>query len=134
MQIRGSDGKPSHLRRSMKANLVLTLALILTFSPAGTMQSDRSCLLDLFTQELRRSSLTDPRGICARLTPRLAQKSASQSLPSQLHRSGPGEGGRVDAAGLGEAARGSAVFGGATEHPETDSLALVSGTGELTIC
>ena len=42
-------------------------------------------MLDLFAQGLRRSALTDPWPICARLTPRLAQKSASQSLPSQLN-------------------------------------------------
>src|SRR2546423_12973680 len=52
---------------------------------AVTIQLARSCLLDLFAQGLRRSALTDPWRICARLPPRLAQKSASQSLPSQLN-------------------------------------------------
>ena len=51
---------------------------------AVTLQLARSCLLDLFVQGLRRSALTDPWRICSRLTPRLAQKSASQPLPSQL--------------------------------------------------
>src|SRR5215469_6754375 len=49
------------------------------------MQLAWSCLLDLFAQGLRRSALTDPWRICSRLTPRLAQKSASQPLSSQLH-------------------------------------------------
>ena len=65
-------------------------AQLLPWTPNGhpkavTMQLDRSCLLDLFAQGLRRSALTDPWRICSRLTPRLAQKSASQPLPSQLH-------------------------------------------------
>ena len=57
---------------------------------AVTRQLARWCWLDLFAQGLRRSALTDPGRICARLTPRLAQKSASQPLPSQLHSYGSG--------------------------------------------
>ena len=45
----------------------------------------RECLLDLFVQELRRSSVTDLVPICALLTPRLAQKSAAQPLRAVLH-------------------------------------------------
>ena len=55
---------------------------------AGTMQLDRSCLLDLLAQILRRSLVTGLELARASLTPRLAQASASQSLPSQLNRSG----------------------------------------------
>ena len=71
---------------------------------AVTRQWDRSCWLDLFAQGLRRSAhwlakplpvrcrelrcasrrQSDPRRLGARRTPRLAQKSASQPLPSQL--------------------------------------------------
>jgi hypothetical protein len=49
------------------------------------MQLNQSRLHDLFAQELRRSALTDFSRICARFTPRFAQKSASQPRPSQLH-------------------------------------------------
>jgi len=52
------------------------------------MQLDRSCLLDLLAQILRRSLVTGLVPARASLTPRLAQASASQSLPSQLNRPG----------------------------------------------
>jgi hypothetical protein len=50
-----------------------------------TTQLNQSRLLDLFAQQHRRSALTDFFRICARLTPRFAQKSASQPLSAQLH-------------------------------------------------
>jgi hypothetical protein len=59
-----------------------------TCSQAGTMQLDQARLLDLLAQRLRHSPLTAPCRICSRLTPRLAQESAAQPHPSQLHRSG----------------------------------------------
>ena len=52
------------------------------------MQLDRSCLLDLLSQELRLSLVTGLEPARASLTRRLAQASASQSLPSQLNRPG----------------------------------------------
>src|SRR5271170_2296498 len=52
------------------------------------MQLDQACQLDLLAPELCRSPLTDPRRICSRLTPRLAQESAAQAHPSQLPGSG----------------------------------------------
>ena len=55
---------------------------------AGTMQLDRSCLLDLLSQELRPSLVTGLVLARASLTPRLAEESAAPSLPSQRHRSG----------------------------------------------
>jgi hypothetical protein len=55
---------------------------------AVTIQLGAKRLLDLFAQGLRRSALTDSSRICARLTPRLAQKSAAQSLLSQLNGDG----------------------------------------------
>jgi len=55
---------------------------------AGTIQLDRSCLLDLLPQILRPSLVTGLVPARASLTPRLAQASASQSLPSQLNRPG----------------------------------------------
>ena len=54
------------------------------------MQLDRSCLLDLLPQGLRRSLVTGLELARASLTPRLANESAAQSLPSQLHGSGFG--------------------------------------------
>jgi hypothetical protein len=75
----------------------LTAAVCLTPSPqprllylAGTIQLDRSCLLDLLPQILRPSLVTGLVPARASLTPRLAQASASQSLPSQLNRPGLG--------------------------------------------
>ncbi len=56
-----------------------------------TIQLDRSCLLDLLAQILRRSLVTGLVPARASLTPRLAQASASQSLPSQLNRPGSGK-------------------------------------------
>jgi len=55
-----------------------------------TIQLDRSCLLDLLAQILRRSLVTGLVLARASFTPRLAQASASQSLPSQLNRYGLG--------------------------------------------
>ena len=55
---------------------------------AGAIQSDRSCLLDLLAQILRRSLVAGLELARASLPPRLAQASASQSLPSQLNRPG----------------------------------------------
>jgi len=55
---------------------------------AVTMQLGRSCLLDLLAQIHRRSLVTGPVPARASPTPRLAQASASQSLPSQLNRPG----------------------------------------------
>ena len=57
---------------------------------AGTIQLDRSCLLDLLSQELRPSLVTGLELARAWLTLRRAEASAAQSLPSQLHRSGFG--------------------------------------------
>jgi hypothetical protein len=57
---------------------------------AGTTQLGRSCLLDLLPQILRRSLVTGLELARASLTPRLAEASASQSLPSQLNRPGLG--------------------------------------------
>ena len=54
----------------------------------GTIQLDRSCLLDLLAQIARRSLVTGVVLARASLTPRIAEASASQSLPSHLHRSG----------------------------------------------
>ena len=54
----------------------------------GTIRLDRSCLLDLLAQIPRPSLVTGLEPARASLTPRLAEASASQSLPSQLHRSG----------------------------------------------
>ena len=54
---------------------------------AGAIQLGRSCLLDLLLQILRRSLVTGLASARASLTPRLAEASASQSLPSQLNRS-----------------------------------------------
>ena len=52
---------------------------------AVTIQLDRSCLLDLHSQELHRSLVTDLAVARASLTPRLANEPAAQSLPSQLN-------------------------------------------------
>jgi hypothetical protein len=65
----------------------------ITHALAGSIQLDRSCLLDLLPQLLRPSLVTGLVSARASLTPRLAEASASQSLPSQLNRSG------LDAAG-----------------------------------
>ena len=55
---------------------------------AGTIQLDRSCLLDLLAQIFRPSLVTGLELARASLTPWLAQESAAQSLPSQLNRPG----------------------------------------------
>ena len=55
---------------------------------AGPIPLDRSCLLDLLPQLLRPSLVTGLAPARASLTPRLAEASASQSLPSQLNRPG----------------------------------------------
>ncbi|MFM8419801.1 MAG: hypothetical protein ACKOEQ_06720, partial [Verrucomicrobiota bacterium] len=55
---------------------------------AGPIPLDRSCLLDLLPQFLRPSLVTGLAPARASLTPRLAEASASQSLPSQLNRPG----------------------------------------------
>ena len=52
---------------------------------AVTMQLNQSHLLDLFGQNFVVQRLQIFCRICARFTPRFAQKSASQPLPSQLH-------------------------------------------------
>jgi len=57
---------------------------------AATIQLDRSCLLDLLPHILRRSLVPGLVLARASLTPRLAEASASQSLPSQLNRYGSG--------------------------------------------
>ena len=57
---------------------------------AGATQWDRSCSLDLLPQIPRSSVVTGMVLARASLTPRLAEASASQSLPSQWHRPGPG--------------------------------------------
>ncbi len=62
---------------------------------AVTIQLGRSCLLDLLAQILRRSVVTGLALARASLTPRLAQASASQSLPSQLNRYGLGMSSRI---------------------------------------
>ena len=62
-------------------------SLTVAFS-AGTTPLDRSCWLDLLPQILHRWLVTGLEPACASLTPRLAQASASPSLPSQLDRSG----------------------------------------------
>jgi hypothetical protein len=49
------------------------------------MQLNQSRLLDLFAQNFVLQRLQIFCRICARFTPRFAQKSASQPLPSQLH-------------------------------------------------
>jgi len=54
---------------------------------AGTIQLDRSCLLDLLAQILLRLLVTVLVLARASLTPRLAKESAAQSLLSQLNRS-----------------------------------------------
>ena len=61
---------------------------------AVTIQLGRSCLLDLFAQGFRRSALTDHWRICSRLTPCRAQKSTSQSVPSQRNGHGLGANGQ----------------------------------------
>ena len=53
---------------------------------AGTIPLDRSCLLDLLSQEPRPSLVTGLELARASLTPRIAEASAAQSLPSQLNR------------------------------------------------
>jgi len=58
-----------------------------TSTLAGTIQLDRSCLLDLLLQIPRRSLVTGRKLARASLAPRLAEASASQSLPPQLNRS-----------------------------------------------
>ena len=55
---------------------------------ARAIQLDQAHLLDLPAQELRRSPLTDHWRTCSWLTPRLAQESTAQALPSQRNRSG----------------------------------------------
>jgi hypothetical protein len=49
------------------------------------MQLNQSRLLDLFAQNFVVQRLQIFCRICARFTPRFAQKSTSQPLPSQLH-------------------------------------------------
>jgi hypothetical protein len=58
---------------------------------AGPIQLDRSCWLDLLPQLLRPLLVTGLVPARASLTPRLAEASASQSLPSQLNRPGFGQ-------------------------------------------
>jgi hypothetical protein len=55
-----------------------------------TMQLNQSRLLDLFAQNFVVQRLQIFCRICSRFTPRFAQKSASQPLPSQLHGYGLG--------------------------------------------
>jgi hypothetical protein len=50
-----------------------------------TMQLNQSRLLDLFARNFVVQRLQIFCRICARFTPRFAQKSTSQMLPSQLH-------------------------------------------------
>ena len=75
----GGHGRARSQRRAIHGVFWITHDL------AGTMQLDRSCLLDLLSQELRPSLVTGLELARASLTPRLAQASASQSLPSQLN-------------------------------------------------
>ena len=60
--------------------------------PEPTIRLDRSCLLDLLAQIPRRSLVTGLVPARASLAPRLAEASASPSLPSHVNRPGRGHG------------------------------------------
>ena len=74
---------------SSRSSRLRVRRLLHGYGLAGTIRLGRSCLLDLLAQFLRRSLVIPPLRD-ASLTPRLAQASASQSLPPQRNRSGLG--------------------------------------------
>ena len=98
------DDQPASARHLAAPNLVpaiwlgLRLALIqenrgsettrhgLRITLAGTTRWDRSCWLDLLPQLLRWSLVTGLGPARVSLTPRFAEASASQSLPSEVNR------------------------------------------------
>ena len=102
------DDQPASARHLAAPNLVpaiwlgLRLALIqenrvseatrhgLRITLAGTTRWDRSCWLDLLPQLLRWSLVTGLGPARVSLTPRFAEASASQSLPSQVNRPASG--------------------------------------------